>query len=279
MLAHYQSLMAKMWSAACMQRPEWISTDELLESSAVTIATCIALTILWPLGVFLAARSSKSFAALSNNKKWYVIANLSKVVCLAIVCIHPTFFTDLWDLYEGRIIESDTRAIWIKRSTALYVSSDIVALLMVPKLPSTTVAHHVITMLLASALFATRISQANITLMIGVYGAWSSLAWLVNLFLAFRCVFRERWWMNYLASLAMIQYATVCFANWSWHAIWFWNQMVDGNVLLDWYGFLVLAYAVAVAVVARDDLVLLKWLWNFTQQRQRLICDCEDKQT
>lgn len=133
-------------------------------------------------------------------------------------------------------------------------------------------------MLLALALFATRISQANITLMIGVYGAWSSLAWLVNLFLAFLCVFRKRWWMNYLASLAMIQYAAVCSANWSWHAVWFWNQIVDGNVLLDWYGFLVLAYAVAVAVVARDDLVLLKWLCNFTQQRQRLICDCEEKQ-
>lgn len=140
MLAHYQSLMAAMWSSACTHRPEWISEDELLESSAVTIATCIALTLLWPLGVVLAARSSKSFAALSNNKKWYVVANFSKVVCLAIVCIHPTFFSDLWDLYEGRIIESDTRAVWIKRSTALHVSSDIVALFMVPKLPSTTVA-------------------------------------------------------------------------------------------------------------------------------------------
>lgn len=263
MLAYYQYAMSGLWHSACSNIPEWISVTEFNESSAVVIVTSLALAIIWPGMRHLFKRLSSSFRALSENKQLYVVANVSKALCLAVVCMHPSFFADLSDLFHGKIIAGDSRSMWIKRSSALYISSDLVALFVVPKLPSTTVAHHIITIVLALSLFATKVDCGNIALMIGVYGAWSSLAWPVNLFLALRCVYPKRWWMKCLALLAMIVYFASCAFNWLWHTVWFWNQISSEGALLHWHGWLVFAYGIAVAGVARDDLILLTWLLLF----------------
>ena len=74
----------------------------------------------------------------------------------------------------------------VKHISALYVVTDVVSLWLVPKLPQSTVVHHCISWLLALIVFGTdvRTPQSNVVRMILLYGAWSTVPYLVNAFLA-----------------------------------------------------------------------------------------------
>jgi len=228
---------------------------------------CFALTLAWPAACSVARRCSRRFAALEHHRQRYVVANCSKALCLAVVCMHPSFYDDVSHVFEHQTFaHSRDKALWLKRTSALYIASDIVALYLVPHLPSTTVAHHWVATILALCLFATQIANANVTIMVALYGAWSSLAWPVNLFLALRCVFDSDWWMQYLAYGALVTYVCSCAFNWTWHLQWLYRQIVVDAVMFDWYGLCVLFYALSIAVVARDDIVLMSWLWSRAKQ-------------
>lgn len=269
MLIFYQWLAEKSLMLTKQFIPQWFSAEETLQGCHALAVDCALLCLAWPLGCAVGRRISRSFKALPLHKQWYVVANISKAACLAIISMHPTFFYDMIHVfYNNKFLDNDgeSRAAWIKRISALYISSDIMALVLVPRLPQTTIAHHWIATLLCLALFATELQQANVTLMIALYGAWSSLTWPVNLFLALRCVFDGRWWLTYVAWTALCMYVVACFLNWGWHTVWFVQQVYHKQILFEWYGFCVLSYALAVCVVSRDDVILMRWLFNYTQK-------------
>jgi len=267
MLYWYQWACEKAFEATMAVLPDWFAGHELVQSVHSLAINCMVLTLLWPAACAVTRRCSRRFAELQHHKQRYVIGNCSKALCLAVVCMHPSFYDDVSHVYANQsLAETGAKSLWLKRASALYIASDIVALYMVPKLPATTVAHHWVAMVLALCLFATHVAHANVTIMIALYGAWSSLAWPVNLFLALRCVFDSEWWMQYLAYASLITYICSCFINWSWHLHWLSDQIFVKYVLLDWYGLCVLLYALSIAVVARDDIVLMSWLWRRAQR-------------
>lgn len=248
------------------EMPDWIALDELVEASHTLALLCPILLIGWFVAMETFNRCWPAFRALTPARQWYVVNNLSKALNLAIMCLSPSFITDVHDAYvldDGFQALTREHAMWIKRVCALYVSSDIVSLFVVPKLPASTVQHHVVASLLTLCVFATRFADGNIAPMIALYGAWSSLAFPVNAFLALRCMYDERWWMAYLAGFSCMLYAICCAFNWSMHVVWFVAQVKTLGfvaMLTTLVGQMVLMYWSAVCVWARDDLILQSWL-------------------
>jgi hypothetical protein len=247
--------------------PSWIAVNEFLEACHTLLLLCCALFLIWHFALWLCSARWPRFRKLTPARQWYVVNNLSKALNLAVMCLSASFLADVHDAYwldNGFQTLTHGRAMWIKRVCALYVSSDIVSLFVVPKLPASTVQHHVVAGLLTLCIFATRFSEGNIAPMIALYGAWSSIAFPVNVFLALRCMYDESvWWMHYLAGFSCLLYAICCAFNWSMHAIWFARQLDAFGVFLlctTIYGEAVLLYACAVCVWGRDDLILQSWL-------------------
>lgn len=282
----YEKAIDEIFGFCETHKPQWFNKAEWDDASCTLLLTTALLLFLWPLCKSFYARRSCCFAALDNNKQWYVVANLSKAVCLAVMCLNPWFFESFEHVFASQSLlgcsgnengSTAREAIQIKRSSALYLASDAAALLLVPDLPSTTVFHHYVAVLLGLLLFATDLKQANVTLMIALYGAWSALAFPVNLFLALRFSAAESWWLPHLAWLSLFVYVGVCVANWSWHALWFYEQVFWHNVLETNYGLCILAYAGAVVVLARDDLILMSWLWQ-RATRKRVVVGTKEKE-
>merc|ERR1711935_795627 len=98
----------------------------------------------------------------------------------------------------------------------LYVTSDVVALAVVPKLPSGTKIHHYATWLFIALIsFIPTAMEYEVTRKIFHYGFWSTLAFPVNYFLAFRVVETGcPFWMRALSLVSLITYVLVCFGNW-----------------------------------------------------------------
>lgn len=272
MLAVYQSWIDFALGKIKENVPNTFDEAEWRDATNTFALNCAILIVLWPLCKHAWLRWSKRFAALPSGRQYYVVANMSKALCLAIMCLHPSFFSSLHHTFFQRSLlqsketsdaqDSTNEAFWIKRCSALYLASDAVALLLVPALPTTTIFHHWMSIALGLCFFGTRLEDSNITLMIALYGAWSSLAFPVNLFLALRFPFDKSEWLPHLAWISLILYVIVCAINWSWHLAWLASQLFEKSVLDDWYGLLVLLYAGAITVLARDDIVLMSWLWD-----------------
>lgn len=261
--------------------PEWVSGAEFVASThALFVASVVLLAVWYSLYVLFCA-VWPAFSAQSDARKWYIVANLSKAVCLAAMCLTPSFVADVYDAFyaeTGWQHLQPGRTMWIKRVCALYTVTDLVALAVVPKMPSTTVMHHIVTGLITLCIFATDLVHGNVARMMALYGAWSSLAFPVNAFLALRCMYDERWWMAYVAAASFLLYAVCCAFNWTWHAAWFASQLLHlrhnnnaaGNICV------VVVYCAAVAVLARDDLILMSWLWRRMKHSQESLVpsDC-----
>lgn len=131
----------------------------------------------------------------TENRQLYVLANLCKASCLAVLFFSKIWITDVYDAFA--LDQWDTmgtrRLMRIKHISALYVATDVVALYLVPKLPTTTVIHHYVSWLLAMIIFGTdvRTPQSNVVRMILLYGAWSTVPYAVNAFLALRRLYEE----------------------------------------------------------------------------------------
>jgi len=263
MLAWWQNLLG----AASEQCPPWISLEEMSHGMHQLLLSCAVIFCTWPLYRKVGHIASSSYRNLPEHKQWYVVANISKTVCLALISLQPFFYQEMWHVFRHQSFIDDNagkRAKWVKSASAVYISTDLMALLLVPKLPKTTVAHHWIACILCVCLFLTKLSDANITMMIALYGAWSSLTWPVNLFLAFRCMNNAQWWLQHLARFALVLYFFGCSINWTWHATWFLDQLFYKSVFREPHGLLIVAYIMAVFVVARDDIILMKWLLGYT---------------
>lgn len=267
MLKHCQDSMQDFSKPSQDDLLDSFSMEEFDQSISLLIVMCCSLFVSWNAAFFMF--KNKFPRGLDKNKRFYVIANCSKALCLATMCMHSSFFQNLavlfkWQAYQGETL-SNAQAMWVKRTSALYVASDVVSMLIVD-LPKTTWVHHIVTICLALALFLTKLNQGNVTIMIAVYGAWSALAFPVNLFLALRNVIQKSTAMIWFGKLAAIQYSLVCACNWSWHLWWFANQILSMHQQSMFSIASICFYALAVALVSNDDIVLMRWLWRYKYQ-------------
>ena len=206
-----------------------------------------------------------------SHKKWYVIANLSKAFLLGVQALSVRYW---WTVYICIITGRYVSRLELKRCTVLYTVTDVVALYMVPKLQRSTILHHVTTLLMAMVVWGidNTLPEWDGTLgiikMIIIYGQCSTMAFLVNAYLALRVVYPKATWLKMVCLLALLSYLLCCTVNWSLHLLWLYNCIVNMDISI-----LTIAYMSGLGFVINDDIKLIKWLI-----KQQSVTSTQDKQ-
>ena len=226
----------------------------MLLSSVICVTCCVIL-------YYLLDTFHLKFSQIRPlHKKWYVIVNIMKGIVLGLMVLNSQFIPAMWKFVFGGkipILES-------KRTTALFVMTDFVGLLLVPKLPFSTLMHHVMTVIIGMGIWSTDISVQSWEGVFGIvklsfmYGSFSTIPFAVNLFLGLRVVFNKNISMVWICYFALITYLISIGLNWSLHISWLYG-CVERRDLSPW----IFIYGAILVHIVRDDIILVKYLWKF----------------
>lgn len=223
----------------------------LFISCIVVVLGIVAVKSIWD-------RIDPQFASIMpSHKKWYVVANLSKSFILGCMTLTSRYWVGT---YYGYIYDN-LDVINVKCCGMLYVATDLVALFMVPKLPFSTKMHHIMTTFLIVLVTAVDISVKGYGGLLGVskmavlYGIFSTLAFLVNSYLALRVVYCKASWLHILVKMSLWPYLLSCACNWSVHLVWLCSLVYNLELSL-----INVLYLLAISTMVNDDIVLIKWL-------------------
>ena len=230
---------------------------ELVDTGAALFVSGILVT----LGLILARYGwdyvDPSFNSIKpSHKKWYVVANLSKSFFLGMMVLNTQFVRELW-----RMFSDDFGGILTKRSIVMYVVTDVVALALVPKLPRSTIIHHVLTFLLGTVTWSCNLSingykgVLSIAKMPLVYGTICCISFLVNAYLALRVVYPKSKAVKVLCYLSLVSYLICCGVNWTYQLYWLITIISAGE-----FSLYAVVYIFLMAFIVNDDIVLIKWL-------------------
>ena len=232
--------------------------DDFVDGVACFLVICAFTTI----GMYILKQVweyfDSSFAAINPpHKKWYVVANLFKALFLAVMASSHRYWLGTYHMYYN----DHFQVLEVKRCGIIYMATDAVALYMVPKLPRSTVIHHVSTILLVGLVTAVKLDVKGWSGLLGVskmavlYAIFSTVAYSVNAYLAFRVVYPKGVWLKWLVKISLWTYLLCCACNWSVHALWLVNLVFS----LQFSVFNIL-YLLVLATIVHDDIVLIKWL-------------------
>lgn len=239
---------------------DFFTPDDIVDAIACLILLCSVITAGMIACKFIWERLDPSFASITpTHKKWYVVANLSKALFLAMLASSHRYWIGTYNLYfhdQFQVLET-------KRCGVIYVATDVVALYMVPKLPRSTMIHHLSTLTLILLVNGIHLDINGWSGLLGVskmcvlYAIFSSAAYSVNAYLAFRVVYPKAVWLNGLVKISLWTYLICCAVNWSIHGFWLINLVRALQISI----FSIL-YMVVLATIVNDDIVLIKWLIN-----------------
>ena len=239
-------------------RTEQFVPEDLVDSLIFLPLLCIVVTVAMVVTKAAWDYFDPVFAAVKPaHKKWYIVANLYKAFFLAVLATSHRF----WVRNYLAFILDEFNCLPVKRCAMVYVVTDVVALYMVPKLPRSTILHHVVTTTLCVIVCATDLTVDGWGGLLGIckmtllYGTFSTIAFPVNAYLALRVVYSNAKWMTALIKLSLWTYVLCCAINWSAHAFWLFRISVTFELSI--YALL---YILAVSVIINDDIVLIKWL-------------------
>jgi hypothetical protein len=191
----------------------------------------------------------KSFREITPvHKKMYVVKNFIKSFFLAGLCCHLSKF---FDLLEGTL-----DLMFIKRCTVYYIMNDVIGLLLVEKLPTTTIIHHLTTTTCGIAVMMKEFNNIDVLTLIVLYAVFSSIAFCVNFYLGLRIYSKNILIKRYLSNISFWVYLLSCIVN------WILQSLLISNVIYNVPFFHVLFYVLFLYSVGKDDIILMKWLYN-----------------
>jgi len=230
---------------------------------------CLSIAVGYPILYFILL-FNETFLKQKYSTRMYIVKNFLKSFILFYISVNLTY--ELLNNYiEGQTTLDNTL---IKSYGSLYVSNDIVALIVVRKLPLTTKIHHIITTSLLFYFFSLDINDySNIGIMVLIYSLFSAYAFMVNFYLAARYfrvedqnfitkyinkntfIDKIRYWAYYI-------YAGLCATNWTVNLIIYIMKIIDNSLTLEY-----VLYALILTMVVRDDIILMEWL----QEKSKLV--------
>ena len=234
--------------------------DDFIDEIVGLALACLVVTVVLVAAKLVWERVDPKFNTITPaHKKWYVVANISKSFFLLCIALSPRFW--IW-CYEGFLLDNwPSSLLFIKRCSILYLTTDVVALYMVPKLPSSTIIHHITTTVLILTVGASNIRVKGTVGFLGackmavLYGSFSSVPYLVNAYLGLRVVYSKKWWMYELCRASLITYIICCCLNWLTHLLWILGYWGNSELSLP-----IILYLVLMMAMVNDDIVLIKWL-------------------
>ena len=179
------------------------------------------------------------------HKKMYVVKNYIKSFYLAGLCFTLPYY-----------IKGDFDIYFIQRCCIYYIMNDIIGLLLVEKLPTTTIIHHISTSLGGLCIFMKNNNNLDLITLIVLYAIFSSITFSVNFYLGFRVHSTNIIYKYYLSNIALYIYFFSCLINWILQIYLFPNIVY---IIPLWQSILYIAFIYS---VVKDDIILMKWLYN-----------------
>ncbi len=237
---------------------KYFTPDDFVDSIACSLLLCLLIFVGLLIVKYVWEKLDSNFASIKpSHKKWYVVANVSKALFLAVLSLSHRYWLGTYRLY----FYDQFQTLEVKRCGVIYVATDAVALLMVPKLPRSTIIHHVATITLVGIVCTMNLDVEGwdgllgVTKMAVLYAIFSTVAFSVNAYLALRVVYPKAAWLNWLVKVSLCTYLLCCACNWTIHLVWFFNLIVTFQ-----YSIYNLLYSLVIAFIIHDDVVLIKWL-------------------
>jgi hypothetical protein len=192
-----------------------------------------------------------------EHKKSYVVKNYIKSFFLAGLCFG---IPQCFELLNGTL-----DLIFIKRCCIYYIMNDILGLLIVQKLPTTTKIHHLTTSSCGLAIMMKTSTHLDILTLIVLYAIFSSIAFCVNFYLGLRVYSTNIKLKKFLSITSFWIYFISCMISWVFQA--FMAYIIIPNVPL-WHTIL---YFIFLFSVGRDDIILMKWLFDDNKQFNNIL--------
>jgi hypothetical protein len=202
----------------------------------------------------------KSFREINpEHKKMYVVKNFIKSLFLAGLCTNLGKF---YDLFNGTL-----DLMFVKRCGVFYIMNDVIGLLLVKKLPTTTKIHHMTTSLCGFAVIMKESNNLDVLTLIVLYAVFSSIAFCVNFYLGLRIYSTDTGLKRYMSNISFWTYLLSCIVNWLLQCYLAVQvvQVVPIYHTLFYLGFL---YS-----VGKDDIILMKWLYDDHNKFKKIMTD------
>jgi len=212
----------------------------------VGIVSCIFVRCCYSLVDRLLAKKNVPYYKLVTHRKLYVQKNIIKSIYLACLVVGASVFV-VWPIITNNLWKTTL----IQTFAVMYGSNDLVGLLCVPSLPSTTKIHHYVSTFLVLVSLGIDFQHSEIGQSMLVYTYASASAYIVNFHLGIRWLYardQHRW----LRWTAAVVYLVTCCLSWSWHLWWTFTR-----AHLYWYH---VVYIVLLLWIVRDDIILMRWL-------------------
>ena len=195
------------------------------------------------------------FSSMVKHRKRYVIKNLTKSIVLAFITL-PAIWIGiqlLFDHWNSTVIIS---------IGSVYAVGDIMALFsMFDRLPLSTKLHHFTVALIETISIFTDYSNFSIMRGIVVYAIMSCPTFLVNLCLALRYMMdRGDARLVLLMRLALVNYSVCLSINWIYQICFLFKLTTFTGIF----------YLLVLSSLINDDIILLKFLWNYGEPKKNL---------
>lgn len=205
---------------------------------------------------------NKSFASFEYSKRMYIVKNFIKsgALCYITLCSFNDLIPQFYNVCNNELI---------RRHASIYVSNDIVALLVVKRLPLTTKIHHSITTLLLFYAFYIDFNDIkHVGTLLIVYTTLSSYTFIVNFYLAARFFRSEETgitkynslknkYIDNIRKFAYFNYKYICAVNWTIHITVLILKLFNNELYIPYYFYCFVLY-----FIISDDLILMEWLKN-----------------
>ena len=217
---------------------------------------CIRILIMYPI-VHVILNYNKQYNNYDYNKKCYIIKNIIKSIILCYISIDSVSL--LYEAYHGKWDNT-----LLNQFASIYVSNDIMGLIIIPKLPTTTKFHHVISSILLIYSYTVDFTEDNVGRFLFILCIFSSFSFLVNFYLAARYLESNddillskitnliRLWGYYI-------YVLCCIISWSTQIILLSIKLYNYQLTLPY-----IIYTLVLIPIINDDLILMSWLRNKT---------------
>lgn len=193
---------------------------------------------------------SASYAAIPDDKKFYVLCNLIKSAVL--IAYSPLAAKTLF--VAMNYDEWSTPR--IRNLGVLYAIPDAVSMILVKRMAWSTKVHHLCVVVFAFVNLFVSYEEEGVGRALVVYAVFSTFAYLVNLLLASRFLPVKPMLSLVMSVLALVIYAGCLAINWTWQLTFLWRLGRERPTI----GLFV--YIGLISLVVVDDCILLQWLWR-----------------
>ena len=197
----------------------------------------------------------KNFKHLTSDNKLYVTTNINKSFVLMFICLKfmKILSNKPKQLLNGTHISKSEIGEWMNL-TSLYVMTDAVSLIRSNNIPRSTQIHHLAVVMAYFIINTLDINKKNLSTALVLYGAYSSIAFLVNLYLGLR-KFTDK--TQLLKRIAGITYILSCSINWSWQFYYQFNYF--NPITLKSMAYCLFSSGLLYSWI-QDDIILIKHL-------------------